>query len=490
MAHSEGFVTDGTYGYLIDGAWRKAKGHTIAILSPVDKKPVGNVQALSKAEVDEVFAAAAKAQIEWALMPLNKRAAILRKAADELVADVDELVPLLGREIAKDRDSARNEVIRTAELIRYSADEGEHMRGEAISSETFPNNAKDRIAIVTREPVGVVLAISPFNYPINLAASKIAPALIAGNAVVLKPATSGVISSLHLADAFVKAGLPKGVLNVVTGRGSEIGDYLVTHPQVNFVNFTGSTKVGRGIAQKVGMVPLLLELGGKDAAIVLADADLDKAAQEIVEGAYSYSGQRCTAVKRVLAVESIATALVAKIKTKVEALKVGNPASGATITPLINDKAADYVASLIEDAQAKKAVVVTGGKREGNLLWPVLLDQVTKDMRIAWEEPFGPVLPIIRVKDADEAVALANESRYGLQSAVFTKDLSAALSLAARLQVGTVHINGKTERGPDNFPFLGVKDSGMGTQGIRYSIEAMSRPKVVVLHEDGNETTL
>lgn len=473
---------DGVYRNLQNGRWVEGPGKPLPVYAPADGKPLGAVQAFGKDEVDAAFEGAHAAQPAWAELPVSKRAEILHQAAGLLEEHAEEMAGILSDEIAKDIDSARSEVRRTAEFIRFTADEGRHLEGETIGAENFPGFKKDRFSLVTRVPLGVVLAISPFNYPINLSASKLAPALIAGNSVVLKPPTAGSISALLLAEAFRSAGLPDGVLNTVTGQGSEIGDYLVTHPLVNFINFTGSSVVGRHIAQIAGMVPMLLELGGKDAAIVLPDADLDEAARDIVSGAYSYSGQRCTAVKRVLVVEEAADALLPRLKERVEKLKVGMPRDGVQITPLISAKAADFVQGLIDDALQKGAELVTGNRREGNLLYPTLFDHVTAEMRLAWEEPFGPVLPVLRVRDCEEAIKIANASEYGLQASVFTKNIDAAFSIAARLDVGTVHINNKTERGPDHFPFLGIKSSGMGTQGIRYSIEAMSRHKVVVLN--------
>ena len=225
-----------------------------------------------------------------------------------------------------------------------------------------------------------------------------------------------------------------------------------------------------------------MELGGKDAAIVLEDADLDLTVNNIIAGGYSYSGQRCTAVKRILVMNSVADKLVEKLKEKISKLKMGNPleVEDVTIVPLI-DNTADFVMELIDDAKEKGATLVCGGHREGNLIEATLFDNVTTDMRLAWEEPFGPVLPIIRINDKDEAIKIANASKYGLQSSVFTRDINEAFYIANKLEVGTVHVNNKTERGPDHFPFLGVKSSGMGTQGIRYSIEAMSRPKATVI---------
>jgi glyceraldehyde-3-phosphate dehydrogenase (NADP+) len=438
---------------------------------------------MTKEEVDFVFESSKAAQLKWKNVPVNERAEILYKAADILLENSEELTEIMIREIGKDKKSSKSEISRTADFIRFTADTAKNMSGESIPGDSFPGFNRNKISVVTREPLGVVLAISPFNYPVNLSASKIAPAIAAGNSVILKPATQGSLCGLYLARVFEEAGVPKGVLNTITGKGSQIGDYIVTHPSVNFVNFTGSTEVGVRISKITSMVPLLMELGGKDAAIVLEDADLELAATNIVAGGYSYSGQRCTAVKRILVVDKVADKLVAKVKEKMSKLKVGNPLKeDVDIVPLINSKAADFVVELIQDAKDKGADLIVGGNRDGNLIYPTLFDNVTVDMRLAWEEPFGPVLPIIRVKDKDEAIEIANKSEYGLQSAVFTENINDAFYIADKLEVGTVQVNNKTERGPDHFPFLGVKASGIGTQGIRYSIESMSRPKATVIN--------
>lgn len=473
------------YRNLVNGEWVEGSNtDKTEILSPVDGSLVGKTQLLTRDEIDAIIINSKEAQKEWRETPVSERAKILDKSADILEDNIEELAKILEMEISKDTDSAISEIRRTADFIRFAANEGMHMQGEAIGADNFPGFKKNKLSYVTRVPLGIVLAISPFNYPVNLSASKIAPALIAGNSVILKPPTQGAISALYLAEVFNQAGLPNGVLNTVTGKGSEIGDYLITHEDINFINFTGSTQVGRHIAKIAGMVPMMMELGGKDAAIVLADADLNMTAKNIVAGAYSYSGQRCTAVKRVLVVNEVADELVSIIEKEVNNLKVGKPAKGIQITPLINNEAADFVQELIDEAISKGAKLVTGNKREGNLMYPTLLDNVTTDMRLAWEEPFGPVLPMMRVKDAEEAISIANRSEYGLQSSVFTRNIDSAFMIASKLEVGTVQINNKTERGPDHFPFLGVKSSGMGTQGIRYSVEAMSRPKAIVINFD------
>ena len=467
------------YQNLVNGKWKSAEKE-ITIYSPINQEELGTVPAMTQAEVDEAMKAARAALPAWRALSAVERAAYLHKTAAILERDKEEIGTILAKEVAKGIKAAIGEVVRTADLIRYAAEEGLRITGQAMEGGGFEAASKNKLAVVRREPVGVVLAIAPFNYPVNLSASKIAPALIAGNVVMFKPPTQGSISGLLLAKAFEEAGISAGVFNTITGRGSEIGDYIIEHKEVNFINFTGSTPIGERIGRLAGMRPIMLELGGKDAALVLEDADLEHAAKQIVAGAFSYSGQRCTAIKRVIVIESVADTLAALLQAEVTKLTVGDPFDNADITPVIDNASADFIWGLIDDAQEKGAQALTPIKREGNLLWPVLFDQVTKDMKVAWEEPFGPVLPIIRVANVEEAIAFANESEFGLQSSVFTNDFKKAFEIAEKLEVGTVHINNKTQRGPDNFPFLGVKGSGAGVQGIKYSIEAMTNVKSIV----------
>jgi len=454
----------------------------IEIYSPYSNKLVGTVQALTQDQVNVAIKDAKRAQLAWADLEIYDRAKYLYAWADELIKMKEELATVVMQEVGKAYLDAIKEVERTAELIRYTVEEAIHLGGESLNGSHFPGGSRSKIAIVDRIPLGVILAISPFNYPVNLAAAKIAPALITGNVVIFKPATQGALSGVKMIEALTKTGLPEGVLKVVTGRGSVIGDYLIEHPDINMVSFTGGTHTGEQIAQKAKMIPMVMELGGKDPAIVCEDADLNLAATQIVTGAYSYSGQRCTAIKRVLVHHEVADELLQLIKTQVEALSVGSPEDNATVVPLIDQGSADFVQGLVDDAVAKGADVVVGNKREGNLIYPTLLDGVTPEMRVAWEEPFGPVLPMIRVHSEDEAVRLANESEYGLQASVFTKDIDKALTLARRLETGSVQINGRTERGPDHLPFIGIKKSGLGAQGVRRSIESMTQEKVTIIN--------
>ena len=435
--------------------------------------------------MDAAYAAAATAQKEWARTPLWKRAELLHKAAAVMRANAAPMAAALVSEVAKPAKDAATEVLRSADLISYTAEEGVRRLGEgrAMLADSFPGAARSKMSIETRVPLGVVLCVPPFNYPVNLAVSKLGPALIAGNAVVLKPPTQGAGACLHMVACFAAAGFPAGLINAVTGRGAEIGDYLTTHKAVNGISFTGGD-TGLDIARKAGMVPLQMELGGKDCAVVCEDADLDAAAAHIVKGAFSYSGQRCTAVKLVLVLEAVADALVEKVGAKVAKLTVGKPEDNADITALVSPSSAKFVEGLAADALAKGAVPVAGLTlaREGNLIRPLVLDHVTRDMRLAWEEPFGPVLPIIRVATVEEAVAHVNASRLALQGCVFTANIDRALLVADAMSTGTVQINGAPARGPDHFLFCGFRDSGLSSQGVGPSIEFMTKQKSVVIN--------
>ncbi|QNO13279.1 NADP-dependent glyceraldehyde-3-phosphate dehydrogenase [Alkalicella caledoniensis] len=476
-------IDDLTYKFYLGGQWIVSKsGKTIDIVSPYLHETVGRVQAVTQDEVDEAIESARKVQKDWEKTSLQIRAQYLYKWADELISMQDEIAEVIMKEVGKNFQDAKKEVIRTADFIRYTVGEALHMHGESLVGDSFPGGSKSKLAIVSRVPLGVVLAISPFNYPVNLAAAKVAPALMAGNTVIFKPATQGAISGSKMIEALDKSGMPKGILSLITGRGSEIGDYLVEHKGINMISYTGGTDTGALLAKKATQVPLVLELGGKDPGIVREDANLKEAVKHIVGGAFSYSGQRCTAIKRVLVNENVADELVALLKEEIEKLSIGSPEDGSVIVPLIDDQAADYVQGLVDDAVEKGATVVLGNKRERNLIYPTLLDHVTVEMQVAWEEPFGPILPVVRVTSDEEAIRIANESEFGLQASVFTSNINKAFSIANQLDAGSVQINGRTERGPDHFPFIGIKGSGMGTQGVRKSLESMTREKVTVLN--------
>ncbi|KAF6262530.1 aldehyde dehydrogenase domain-containing protein [Scenedesmus sp. NREL 46B-D3] len=485
-------ASSGAYKYFCNGQWlESSSGKTVPVTNPSTLQKDYQVQACTQEEVNNVFAAAKAAQLSWAKTPLWKRAEYLHKVAVLMRQNAQPMADCLVKEIAKPAKDALTEVIRSADLIDYTAEEGLRSLGEGqlLTSDSFPGQARNKLCLVSKVPLGVVLCIPPFNYPVNLAVSKLAPGLMAGNAVVLKPPSQGVVAGIHMLACFAAAGLPPGIVNVITGKGSEIGDFLTTHPSVNCISFTGGD-TGISISHKAGMVPLQMELGGKDACIVCSDADLDLAASHIVKGGFSYSGQRCTAVKVVLAMHDIADELVAKVKAGVAKLSVGRPEDNADITPVVSEASANFIQGLVEDAREKGAEFLSEWRRENNLISPVLLDRVTPDMRIAWEEPFGPVLPVLRVGSIDEAVHHCNSSNLGLQGCVFSRDINTAMRVSDAMQTGTVQVNAAPARGPDHFPFQGFRDSGIGSQGIKNSLAMMTKIKSTVINLDKESYTL
>lgn len=451
----------------------------IKIYSPVDKRFLGEVEAMSKEHIDSMLLDLKETFPKFSEMSILKRAEYIKKCSKVVKDNAEILAKLMSEEISKSYKDSLVEVLRSVEMIDYTVEEALRIETKTALGDSY--GVDNKVCLSLRQARGIILCIAPFNYPINLSLSKIIPALIMGNVVLFKPPTQGSLVCTKLAD-ILNSVLPENVLKVVTGYGREIGDYINTHKDISFINFTGSTKVGKKISNQSDLKGLLMELGGKDAALVLDDADLEKASSEIVKGAFNYSGQRCTAIKRVLVQKKVKKELVNKILEKVNKLKIGKPSDNADITPLIDDSSADFVQMLIDDAINLGAKVLVGNKRENNLIYPCVLDNVTKDMKIYFEEPFGPVLPIIEIDNIDEGIEIANSSNYGLQSSIFTKDMEKAFYVAKKLTVGSVHINSKTQRGPDNFPFLGVKDSGIGVQGIKYSLEAMTIMKNIIFN--------
>lgn len=478
--------TPPTYKYLAYGKWvDPLSGKWVDVVSPVDEKVLGRAPAVSFSEIDDCIRQAHVAQKEWQKVPMIKRTQILHLAADWIREHEHYLTTLLIREIGKSYAEAKDEILRSADMIDYFANEALNLKGEELSGEAFPGYDQTKMAIIERVPLGVIVAIAPFNYPVNLSVAKIAPALATGNAVLFKPPTSGAISSLHLSYIFQKAGLPAGVLNTVTGEGSTIGDYIVTHNGVDMVTFTGSSQIGEGIAEKVGMIPLLFECGGNNPAIVLPDADLETTSVEIVKGAFSYSGQRCTAIKYVLGFPATIDKIIPMVvkKTK-ENFKMGDPrVPENNVGPVVNHQAAEEIEKRIIMAKVNGAKVVFGGKRAGLYIEPTILDKVKPSMEIVRIETFGPVVSFFRFSSTEEMIEMINQSTYGLQASIFTSDEGAGIKLGQKLDVGTVQVNSKPQRGPDNFPFLGIKGSGVGVQGIRYTLEAMTRPKPIVLNK-------
>ena len=468
---------------LIGGKWQPAAaGEEFDVRSPVDGSVIARAAKGSVDDVESAVGAARDSRHSFAALPAADRLEICARAADILQHHHDSFVAAIVADLGKTPEQAASEVDATRERLGLVREEVRKIFGEYLPGDWIAETA-GKSAIVMREPVGTVAAFGPFNYPLFLAASKIIPALAAGNTVVAKAPSDAPVPLVMFARVLEEAGLPPGVLNVITGRGGEIGDRLASHPDVSMISFTGSSTVGRGIAARAGPKPMHLELGGNGAAVILADADLDLAVEKSVLGAFKNAGQRCDAVSRVLVEQSIYDAYVQRAAEECDRWPVGDPRAEHTrMGPLVTAAAAERVNGLVEDAVAKGARLLRGGSVQDAYHEPTVLADVPLDAEILWEETFGPVLPVVPVSGLDEALELCNRSRYGLDSAVFTSDLQSAWQAARGLECGQVTINDAPAHGVGHFPFGGRKpDSGIGREGLGYSIDECTVLKTVVM---------
>jgi len=463
---------------LIGGRWR-ASTQTFSVRSPIDGEAWVDVPKATVSDVDAAIAAAHEAQSRIRDIPAVERIALFERAAALLERHQEFFRELLLVEAGKPRGEAHGEVAATIERLRMTMQEVKKITGEYIPGD-WAADTMGKVALVIHEPLGTVGAITSFNYPLYIPAAKLIPALLAGNSVVVKPASAVPVTLLCFVRLLEEAGFPPSVVNAITGSG-DVGDRLVGDSRIDVISFTGSTPVGKHIATTAGLKRLHLELGGKGAAIVLEDADLDLAARKCVEGSLKNAGQRCDAVSAVLVVERVADLLVERMRRLIEHWPAGDPRQPDTkVGPVINREAAIRIQSLIDDAQAKGARVLAGGTSRECYVQPTLLDRVPLSARIASEETFGPVVTVIRMND--EAEALEAGQRSGLDASVFTHDFYRMWKIAKRLNVGSITINDFPRHGTGYFPFGGVGESGMGQEGIGYSIEAMTRRKTVVFN--------
>lgn len=412
-----------------------------------------------------------------------ERMGVIDRAAEILQGCAEDIARIITLETGKPVAGAEKEVSTTVERLHLVREEARVLYGDYIPGE-WVEDTENKFAIVLRKPLGVVAAISPFNYPLFIGAAKIIPALVAGNSVVVKTASDTPLSLLLFTRILEEAGLTSGRIQILTGKGSTLGSALAENRNVSAISFTGSTSAGRAIADQAGMKRLHLELGGNAAAIVFADADIPNAVSEICKGAFKNAGQRCDAISRVLVHKDIYTEFIDSVKEEAASYCGGDPFdSNTTIGPLINREALAKVNGLVQDAVENGAEVVCGAKAE-NLFYPAtVLEKVTPSMDVAVKEIFGPVMPVIRVENDEEAVAISNASDYGLDSCIFTCDLNRAIEISKVLDDGTVNVNGAPAHGVGHFPFGGNKKSGMGREGLKYSINEMTRLHTIVFSE-------
>ncbi len=462
----------------IDGQWVEAEEYQ-ELRSPYNQEPVAQIPLANKNHVEQAIKSAQKATKMMKSLSAAERSEILEKVSQIISERKEECALILATENAKPLKAARAEIARTIETYKFAAEEAKRLHGETVPLDAA-KGGKNRFGYVKKEPLGVIAAITPFNFPFNLTAHKLGPAFAAGNTVVLKPASQTPLSGFMTAKIFEEAGLPAGALNVVTGRGGVIGDLLVTDPRIKMVTFTGSVPVGLGIKEKAGLKRVTLELGSNAGVIVEDAEDLDAVAARCVEGSFNFSGQVCISVQRIFVNENLFDAFIAKMTTHANNLVIGDPKSDDTdISALINPGETDRIESWIKEAENSGATVAYGGKRVGSAFEPTIIVNGGKNLSISCNEVFGPIVVVNPYKTWDEAIHLVNDSEYGLQAGVYTTNLQKAFDAVERLEVGGVIINDIPSFRVDNMPYGGVKNSGIGKEGIKYSVEEMTESKFV-----------
>lgn len=465
---------------LIDGRWINSKDIK-GIKSPIDNSLIGYMQLCTKDDVEKAIRAAVNAKPKMRNMAGIDRIDLLLKTKEIMLKHKENFVNAIMLNAGKPRKDAENEFNASIERLELSLQEANKIFGEYIPGD-WNKDTKGRFAIVIREPRGVILCISPFNYPLFIGVAKIVPALLAGNSVIAKPPSADPIPLLLFAETLHDAGIPSGAFNIITANSSEISDPLVRDERINMISFTGSTKVGKEIADKAGMKYLHLELGGKAMAIVLEDADLDLAARACIEGSFKNAGQRCDAVSAILVIDKVADIFVEKVLKYAEEWTHGIPRDNVKIGPLIDTKAAEFVEGLVNDAVSKGAKLLKGGNMNNNYFEPTVLDHVPLNARIVWEETFGPIATIIRIEKVEDAIELAHKSNYGLDSCIFTNNFYKIWYMIKELNVGEITVNDLPKHGVGYFPFGGVKYSGLGREGIGFSLKEMTTLKTIVFN--------
>jgi len=473
----------GEYGVVVGGA-RVETGERFEVRSPYDGSLVAVVHRAGPAEVERAIADAVEAFETTRHLPAWRRSEVLQGISDGIAARRDELARTIALEAGKPIKTAGLEVDRASFTFRVAAEEARRIYGEIVPLDWLPGN-DGRVAHVRRVPLGPIAGISPFNFPLNLVAHKVAPALAAGNPIVLRPASQTPVSSLKLAEIVLEAGWPAGGIAVVP-CSTETAKPLVEDNRIKLLTFTGSPAVGWGLKARAGRKRVTLELGGNAAVIVNDDADVAYAAERVAWGGFTYAGQACISVQRVYVHERVYDTFVAELVPRVEALTVGDPLDESTdLGPLIDAGAAERVEEWVDEAVGAGATLLAGGTRNGNL-WPAtILEGVRESLRVSCEEVFAPVVVLNRFDDVSAAIAAAGRSEFGLQAGLFTNDLRVIEDAFDRLDVGGLMVNDVSTYRIDHMPYGGVKSSGTGREGLRYAIEEMTELKLLTFNSPG-----
>ncbi|WP_226037266.1 aldehyde dehydrogenase family protein [Aquibacillus saliphilus] len=463
---------------LLAGQWIAAN-RTFDVINPQDNQLLAKVPKASENDMLFAIEKAQEAYLSNRSWPTHERMAVLNKAASYMEKNKQKFAETIATEGSKTINEARKEVKRAIQTIRISAEEARRINGQTIN---FDQNegSENRVGYSYRFPIGVIGAITPFNDPLNLVAHKVGPAIAAGNAIVVKPASVTPLSALLLAEAFTRAGLPAGLLSVITGSGREIGETMVTHPAIKMISFTGGTNAGETIAHQAGVKKINMELGSNSPVIVLNDADIQDAVASCVSGAFSAVGQNCIGVQRIYVEKDVYSSFLESMRERTSELQVGDKMNELTdVGPMINEREAKRVESWVNEALVDGARIQVGGNRDGAFYYPTILTDVPQTAKIAQEEIFGPVVLVFQVEDVYQAIEQSNAVDYGLQAGIFTADIEKSFLAIQQLDVGGVMVNDSSDYRIDAMPFGGVKNSGLGREGVRSTIEAMTEQKVV-----------
>ncbi len=465
----------------VAGAWID-KSSRLDVRNPFDNSLVDTVPVADAQDIDRALAGAVEGAKIMRQMPGYDRAQILRKAADLMAQRADQLGRLISTEEGKILAEGFFEVSRARETIELSAEEARRLTGEVLPLDGAPGGA-GKLGFTLRVPCGVVAAITPFNFPLNLVCHKIGPALAAGNAVLLKPASDTPLSALAMVEILLEAGLPPLAISCLTGSGAVIGDRICSDPRVRKISFTGSRDVGEHICKVAGLKKVTMELGSNSPIIVMPDADLSKVAEATVATGYANAGQVCISTQRVIAMAPVYEDLIGALRPKVEAIATGNQLDPKIkMGPMIRESDAKRVESWVREAVDGGARLVTGGGRRGNLHEPTLVADVDPRMRISCQELFGPAVAVSRAGDIDEAIRIANDTPYGLAAGIFTENIRWAMQFARAVDSGNLHINWGPQWRADLMPYGGLKESGFGKEGPKYAVAEMTELKTVVVH--------
>jgi len=464
----------------INGDWREATD-MYELNSPYDGRQIARVAKGSAEDVKVAIVGAEQAFHLFKKWTAYDRAEMLYKVVAIMRERKEELARILSEEAGKPLKTARVEIDRTIATYQFSGEEAKQYRGETIPMDAAPG-VTDRIGWTKKEAIGVIAAITPFNFPFNLVAHKLGPAFAVGNTVVLKPATQTPLSALAMAEIFKEAGLPDGALQIVTGSGSELSDSLITHPAVKKVTFTGSVPVGLKIKEKVGLRKITLELGSNSALIIEPSTPIDKIVKRCAEGAFSFSGQVCISLQRIYVNKEIYDDFVQAFVEETKKLKVGDPLDESTdVGSMIHSDEVGRIVGWIEEAKAQGALVATGGVYTERSLEPTILTDVKADMQVVCEEVFAPVVSLIPYDTLDEAIGLVNESQFGLNAAIYTNVLTDAMKAAEEINAGAIIINDIPTFRVDHMPYGGVKMSGYGREGVKFAVEEMTELKFITM---------